>query len=233
MEKKTKNCWYSSTSSNNAYIWFLFLRIRSGDSNNVKQKYLSMTVFIVELLCFNTLHCIQKVSVFQVFSHIYLFPCRTVCICPIKINFMFGKVVDQLCKQLFICQQLFFWSRCPKFCQSLWGTGEKKQRQDHIPVPAQSQRLLTDVAPSSWLKGALLGKSPPPLDLLTQTLPALDQAFLWICRHRCWDLLWLLLWIMRTTHWLDMFGRVCFLPLISFLTLQMQPGVSAHHRPPW
>lgn len=63
--------------------------------------------------------------------------------------------------------------------------GENFQRQNHIPVPKQRQHLVTDAAPFSWIKGALLGKSPAPLDLLTQTLPALDQAFIWLCIHRC------------------------------------------------
>lgn len=86
--------------------------------------------------------------------------------------------------QTYISVTCFVFSWCPKTGLSLW-IREKFQRQDHILFPAQHQHLLSDVASFWWIRGALLGKSPAPL-VLTQTLPALDQTFIWLCCHRCW-----------------------------------------------
>lgn len=138
-----------------------------------------------------------------------------------------------------VCRSVFHAVKLASQC----GESGKFQRQDHIPVSAQ--HLLTDAGPF-FLKGALLGKSPSPLELLIQTLPALDEALICLLTRRsrrsCGEDNTLLsnavIFKSLTTHT----DRACLQEhvfahlsplLISFLTLQMQPGVLAHHRPPW
>lgn len=94
---------------------------------------------------------------------------------------------------------------------------------------------LTDASPSCRIKEALSGKSPAPLDVLSLTLPELDQPIFVssVIGPFCCFILKLL-----TTHTdrsrLPKHALAQLPPpLMSFLTLQMQPGIPADDRPPW
>lgn len=97
---------------------------------------------------------------------------------------------------------------------------------------------VTDASPFFRIKEALPGKSPAPLVVLPLTLPALDQTYISHFGHRsCKEgkSLFLLFHFEIADHTLT--GQDCknmlSLLLMSFLTLQMQPGISADYRPPW
>lgn len=104
------------------------------------------------------LHCItlstEGVSVFPVFTRVEALLLMLSCLYLLreaqKHIYCSEKWLLLLCEYLVICQYGCFDG--PKTSQSLWRIREKFQRQDHIPVPAQCQHLLTDAAPF-FLKG--------------------------------------------------------------------------------
>lgn len=121
------------------------------------------------------------VSIYLVTQYIYIF-------LPLK----------RSCQDVFIATMLqhttmYTWSsfiQCvcvsfPKTVQSLWESGRNSRGKTASLCQHSVSTRVTDVASFSWIKGALLGKSPAPLDVVTQTLPALDKGFIWLCSCRC------------------------------------------------
>lgn len=109
------------------------------------------------------------------------------------------------------------------------------EAQPH-PCPNSASAVTDWCGPFCWIKAALLGKSPAPLDILTKALPALDQALMCLFSHRscgedkpCCCFCRVVIFKSLTTHWYDMFARACFCSYVSPVDLFPRPPDAAWH----